>query len=131
MTDFKLGEDRLQLSGIVNGAGDTLQDLLDAGLNAASSGTTLSIFQGDRVVIEMTGWKGPQITSMQESWTLCWAPASRYPDGVGRWRPRAAAIAPLYFFWQARQSGRDAFGAHARRCVIGVTRMRVKSPASA
>ena len=66
MTDFKLGEDRLQLSGIVNGAGDELQDLLDAGLNAASSGTTLSIFRGDQVVIAMNGWTGPQITSMQD-----------------------------------------------------------------
>jgi hypothetical protein len=66
VTDFQLGEDRLQLSGIVNGAGDGLQDLLDAGLNAVSSGTTLSIFQGDQVVIAMNGWTGPQITSMQD-----------------------------------------------------------------
>ena len=43
-----------------------LQDLLDAGLNASSSGATLSIFQGDQLIASINGWTGPQITSMQD-----------------------------------------------------------------
>ena len=66
VTDFKFGEDTLQFLDIVNGAGNDLQDLLDAGINAVSSGTTLSIFTGDQLAVAINGWTGPQITSMQD-----------------------------------------------------------------
>lgn len=66
VTDFKFGEDTLQLLDVVDGAGSELQDLLDAGINASSSGTTLSIFSGDQLAITINGWTGPQITSIQD-----------------------------------------------------------------
>ena len=66
MTDFKFGEDILELEDVLDGAGSDLQDLLDAGINAVSSGTTLSIFTGDQLAVTINGWTGPQITSMQD-----------------------------------------------------------------
>ncbi len=66
VTDFKFGEDVLQFLDVVDGAGNELQDLLDAGINASSSGTTLSIFHNDQLAITINGWTGPQITSMQD-----------------------------------------------------------------
>ena len=66
VTDFKFGEDRLQFQDVFDGSGNDLQDLLGAGLNASSSGATLSIFQGDDLIASISGWTGPQITSMQD-----------------------------------------------------------------
>ena len=66
MTDFKFGEDKLQFLDVFDESGSNLQDLLDAGLNASSSGATLSIFQGDQLIASINGWTGPQITSMQD-----------------------------------------------------------------
>jgi Ca2+-binding RTX toxin-like protein len=66
VTDFKLGEDRLQFQDVFDGAGRDLQDMLDIGLNAVSSGNTLSIYSFDRLAVTISGWTGPQITSMQD-----------------------------------------------------------------
>ena len=70
ITDFKFGEDKLVLADIIDGSGDNLQDLLEAGIHAASNGTTLTIYQDDTTIATLTGWTGPQITATQD---LAWA----------------------------------------------------------
>ena len=69
ITDFKFGEDKLILADIVDGGGGDLQDLLEAGIHAASNGTTLTIYQDDTAIATPTGWTGPQITATQD---LAW-----------------------------------------------------------
>jgi Ca2+-binding RTX toxin-like protein len=66
ITDFKLGEDKLVLADIFDGAGGKIDDLLDAGIHAGSSGNVLTIYQNDVALAQITGWTGPQITSTQD-----------------------------------------------------------------
>jgi Ca2+-binding RTX toxin-like protein len=68
ITDFKFGEDKLEFLDVLDDGNlnNNLEDLLNAGLNASSSGTTLSIFVGDQLAVTINGWSGPQITSLQD-----------------------------------------------------------------
>jgi Ca2+-binding RTX toxin-like protein len=64
--DFKFGEDRLAIGDILDGVGNDLQDLIDAGVQAASQGSTLTLSAGGEVMATISGWSGPQITSVQD-----------------------------------------------------------------
>ncbi len=66
ITDFKIGEDKLVIGDVMDGVGDNLQDLIDAGIQALSKGSTLTISDGDQVIATLTGWSGPQISSIQD-----------------------------------------------------------------
>jgi Ca2+-binding RTX toxin-like protein len=68
ITDFKYGEDKLILSDVLDdgNSGNDLQDLLDNGIQASSSGSTLTITEGGEAIASFTGWTGPQIGSIQD-----------------------------------------------------------------
>jgi Ca2+-binding RTX toxin-like protein len=71
ITDFKIGEDILKFGYLVNGGGSALQDLLDAGIHASSSGSTLTIYQNEQAIATVSGWTGGQVTSTQDlAWVI-------------------------------------------------------------
>ncbi len=65
VTDFKLGEDRLFFADVLDGAGNDVQDLIDAGFTASSSGSTLTIgWNNGASQITITGWTGGDINGI-------------------------------------------------------------------
>jgi hypothetical protein len=71
ITDFKFGEDILVLGDVFDGAGGDLQDLIDAGVDASSSGSTLTLYENGSAIASLTGWTGPQVVGIQDlSWAL-------------------------------------------------------------
>jgi hypothetical protein len=71
ITDFKLGEDRLTFGGVIDGAGDDIQDLLDAGVTARATGSTLTIgWQGGAGQVTIAGWSGGAVDGVA---ALGWA----------------------------------------------------------
>src|SRR4030095_6485146 len=68
ITDFKFGEDKLQFLDVLDDGNlnNNLEDLLNAGVTASSGGGSLPIFTGDQLAVAISGWTGPQSTSLQD-----------------------------------------------------------------
>lgn len=65
LTDFKLGEDRLAFFGVLDGAGNDVQDLIDAGFTASTSGAALTIgWNNGASQIVIAGWTGGDINGI-------------------------------------------------------------------